>query len=77
MFIVPDRTSETLQNLIKENCQRGSIMHTDGYNSYNGLDRIRNYPLVHRKFIHAEARHVRRLQRGQVRIRPANRRGTN
>ncbi len=65
VFIVPDRTRETLHNIIKENCERRSIIHTDGYKSYIGLDRIRNYPLIHKRFIHAEGRNIRRAQRGQ------------
>jgi transposase-like protein len=50
MFVVPDRTSETLTNLILENVAPDTVIYTDGWAGYNNL---RNLGYVHRVVIHA------------------------
>lgn len=69
-----------MQDLIIRNCERDSIIHTDGFKSYIGLNRIRNYAFVHRRHVHATGRNVHRIQRGNFNlrlVRPPNHRGTN
>ncbi len=66
--MVADRSQETLHDLIMKNCERSSVIHTDGFLGYKGLDRYRAYPLKHRRFVHAEGSgEFRRAIRGEIR----------
>jgi hypothetical protein len=58
IYVVPDRTTATLQNLIQRSCARGSHIHHDGFLSYSAVAWNR-LGLRHTRHIH--------LQRGQIR----------
>lgn len=38
--VIPNTTSETLQDFVERNCEPGSVIYTDGLNSYVGLDSL-------------------------------------
>lgn len=37
---IPDTTGETLKDFVVRNCESGSVIYTDGLNSYKGLDQL-------------------------------------
>lgn len=40
VFFVDDRSRDTLHELIKDNCERHSTIHTDGFRSYIDIDTL-------------------------------------
>ena len=66
LFVVADRDIETINNLIVNNIETGSIIHTDGWRGYRRCNRIAGNVYVHRRYVHATGN-----------ARPQNRRGTN
>jgi hypothetical protein len=63
-LIVPDRIYETLQYIIKENCERYSTIHTYDFPSFLRLNYYRNYPFKHKRFLLAQENNIRRALRG-------------
>ena len=37
---IPDTTGDTLKDFVARNCEPGSVIYTDGLNSYKGLDQL-------------------------------------
>ena len=54
IFVVDDRTADTLQGIIVVNFKRGSVIYSDGFSSYLGLNAIYGYPLFDRRCVHSE-----------------------
>jgi hypothetical protein len=54
IFIVPDRTTETLWPLINENVAYRSTVHSDGYRSYQGMPwrQRQEGSLRHQRWVH-------------------------
>ena len=40
METIPDTTGDTLEDFVTRNCEPGSVIYTDGLNSYKGLDQV-------------------------------------
>ena len=38
--VIPNTTGDTLKDFVERNCEPGSIIYTDGLNSYRGLDQL-------------------------------------
>ena len=36
--MIPDRKSNTIEKMIEENVEKGSVLHTDGYPSYEYIN---------------------------------------
>jgi transposase-like protein len=53
VFLVEDRSADTLLRKIQENVADGSIIHTDGWASYGGIARLHNN-YTHHVVIHKE-----------------------
>ncbi len=50
LFVIPDRTAETLENLIIQNVAPDTVIHSDGWAGYGNL---RNLNYIHRVVVHA------------------------
>ncbi len=37
---IPNTTGDTLKDFVERNCEQGSVIYTDGLNSYQGLDQL-------------------------------------
>ena len=57
-FVLPDRTKETLHRFIVENVLPGSMIFTDEWRGYNGLDE--------KGFVHKTICHQRRFSRYEI-----------
>jgi len=53
LVVVQDRSQETLLQLIKDNVAPGSIVHTDYWKGYDGMDRLFGFGYTHRKVNHS------------------------
>lgn len=40
METIPDTTGDALEDFVTRNCEPGSVIYTDGLNSYKGLDQV-------------------------------------
>lgn len=55
IFIVTDRTASTLANLIKQNCESGSIIHSDGWAAYERIN-WNTLEIKHEQHIHQKSK---------------------
>ena len=51
VFLVNDRTTETIQNLLEEHCEIGCMVHHDGWRAYENID-WNGLGLLHEEHIH-------------------------
>ena len=54
LVVVQDRTQETLLQIIKENVAEGSIIHTDYWAGYLGIDRLFGFRFHHERVNHTD-----------------------
>lgn len=53
-MVVEERTQEVLLQIIKDNVAEGSIIHTDYWRGYLGIDRLFGFGFRHERLNHTE-----------------------
>jgi IS1 family transposase len=59
IFVVGDRTTETLEELIKNHCERNTVVHRDGWKAYAAIN-WKGLSMFHKERIHMNANGERR-----------------
>lgn len=73
LVVVEDRTQETLLKIIKDNVAPGSIVHTDYWRGYLGMDRLFGFRYTHRvvnhsvEFVTSDGTHTNTIE-GSVQV---------